>query len=55
VPRLDNLFNMKRIALVWSEIQREGMPCALHLNARTDRDFERCDKEIGGSRRIAGF
>lgn len=41
VPRLDNLFNMKRIALVWSEIQREGMPCALHLNARTDRDFER--------------
>jgi hypothetical protein len=41
VPRLDNLFNMKRIALVWSEIQREGMPCALHINARTDKDFER--------------
>jgi hypothetical protein len=41
VPRLDNLFNMKRIALVWSEIQREGMPCAIHLNARTDRDFQR--------------
>lgn len=41
VHRLDNLFNMKRIALVWSEIQREGMACALHVNARTDRDFER--------------
>lgn len=41
VPRLDNLFNMKRIALVWSEIQSEGLPCALHLNARTDHDFER--------------
>lgn len=41
VPRLDNLFNMKRIALIWSEIQREGVPCALHLNARTERDWER--------------
>ena len=41
VPRLDNLFNMKRIALVWSEIQREGIPCAIHLNARTDKDFQR--------------
>lgn len=41
VPRLDNLYNMKRIALTWSEVQQEGMPCALHLNARTDRDWER--------------
>jgi hypothetical protein len=41
VHRLDNLFNMKRIALVWSEIQREGIACALHINARTDRDYER--------------
>ena len=41
VPRLDNLYNMKRIALTWSEVQREGLPCALHLNARTDRDWER--------------
>jgi hypothetical protein len=41
VARTDNLFNMKRIAMIWSEIQREGMPCALHLNARTDRDWER--------------
>jgi len=36
VPRNDNLYNMKRIARVWSEIQNAGVPCALHLNARTD-------------------
>lgn len=41
VPRHDNLFNMKRIAVVWSEIQNAGVPCALHVNARTDRDYER--------------
>lgn len=41
VPRLDNLYNMKRIALTWSEVQREGLPCAPHLNARTDRDYAR--------------
>jgi hypothetical protein len=41
VPRLDNLYNMMRIAVSWSEIQREGLTCALHLNARTDRDWER--------------
>jgi hypothetical protein len=40
VPRHDNLYNMKRIARVWSEIQNEGVLCALHLNARTDRDWE---------------
>jgi hypothetical protein len=41
VPRPDNFYNMKRIALIWSEMQREGLACALHLNARTDRDWER--------------
>ena len=41
VPRHDNLYNMKRIATAWSEIQNEGIPCALHLNARTDQDWER--------------
>lgn len=41
VPRHDNLYNMKRIARVWSEIQNAGVACALHLNARTDRDWER--------------
>jgi hypothetical protein len=41
VPRQDNFYNMKRIALAWSELQREGLPAALHVNARTDRDWER--------------
>jgi len=41
VPRLDNLFNIKRIALMTAEIHNEGLPCALHLNARTDHDWNR--------------
>lgn len=41
VPRQDNLYNIKRIALAWSEFQREGLPAALHVNARTNRDWER--------------
>lgn len=41
VPRHDNAYNMKRIALAWSEIQRQGIPGALHLNARTDHDWDR--------------
>ncbi len=47
VPRQDNLYNMKRIALAWSEIQREGLPAALHVNARTNRDWERWTDFIG--------
>lgn len=41
VPRWDNLYNMKRIALCWSELIAHGIPASLHLNARTDRDWER--------------
>jgi hypothetical protein len=40
VPRLDNLFNMKRIAVAAAEIQDAGVPCAIHLNARTDKDWD---------------
>jgi Domain of unknown function (DUF4417) len=40
VPRTDNLYNIKRIALTWSEIQGEALPCALHVNARTNHDWE---------------
>ena len=47
VPRQDNLYNMKRIALIWSEFQREGLPAALHVNARTNRDWERWTDFIG--------
>jgi Domain of unknown function (DUF4417) len=41
VIRYDNLHNLKRIALCWSELMLAGIPTALHVNARTDRDWER--------------
>lgn len=41
VPRWDNLYNMKRIAICWQELQAAGNAVALHVNARTDRDYER--------------
>jgi hypothetical protein len=40
-PRWDNLHNMKRIAICWSELVSAGIPTSLHLNACTDRDWER--------------
>jgi len=40
-PRWDDMHSMKRIALVHSEFLQEGLPCALHVNGRTDRDMER--------------
>lgn len=41
VPRWDNLYNVKRIAICWHEFADLGLPAALHVNARTDRDWER--------------
>lgn len=41
VTRHDNLHNMKRIALAWAEFMAGGMPCALHVNARTNTDYRR--------------
>src|SRR5262249_54158581 len=38
-PREDNLYNMKRIAICWHELATRRIPAALHLNARTDRDW----------------
>lgn len=40
-PRYDNLFNMKRILICWSELYSYGIPTSIHLNARTDRDWDR--------------
>jgi hypothetical protein len=44
--RYDNLHNIKRIALCWSELMLAGIPTALHVNARTDRDWERWSEFI---------
>lgn len=41
VPRWDNLHAMKRTADTWAEFASTGLPTALHVNARTDRDYER--------------
>ena len=40
-PRWDDLHSMKRIALIWQEFMEEGLPAALHVNARTDIDWQR--------------
>ena len=40
-PRWDDLHAMKRIAIVHSEMLSEGLPAALHVNGRTDTDFQR--------------
>lgn len=41
VHRADNLHNMKRIAICWSEMAEAGLPTALHINGRTSHDFFR--------------
>ena len=40
-PRWDDMHSMKRIAITHEEFLREGLPAALHINARTERDWER--------------
>jgi len=40
-PRWDDMHSMKRIAITHEEFLREGLPAALHVNARTERDWER--------------
>jgi hypothetical protein len=41
VPRHVDLHAIKRIALVHCEFLDEGLPCALHVNGRTETDFTR--------------
>lgn len=41
VPRWDNFHAMKRIAICWREMLEVGLPAALHVNARAQRDWER--------------
>lgn len=45
-PRWDDLHSIKRIAIVHEEFLRAGLPAALHINARTDRDWERWQEYI---------
>ena len=41
VPRFSDLHSIRRIELVWRDMARAGLPTALHVNARTARDYER--------------
>lgn len=45
-PRWDDMHSMKRIAIVHEEFLRAGLPAALHVNARTERDWERWTEYI---------
>lgn len=40
-PRWDDLHAMKRIAILHAEFLAQGLPSALHVNGRTDTDFQR--------------
>jgi hypothetical protein len=40
-PRWDDLHAIKRIAWMHQEFLEAGMPAALHVNGRTERDFSR--------------
>jgi hypothetical protein len=51
-PRWDNLHNMKRIAICWSELVSAGIPTSLHLNACTDRDWERWTEFVAGREEV---
>ena len=41
LPRWDDLHSMKRIAITHSEFLNGGISAALHINARTNYDYER--------------
>ena len=45
-PRWDDMHSMKRIAITHEEFLREDMPAALHVNARTERDWARWTEYI---------
>lgn len=49
VPRWDDLYSIKRIAICWSEFMIAGVPASLHLNARTDMDWKRWTEFIGNN------
>lgn len=52
VPRTDNLHAMKRIMIAFTEMAQAGLPTALHVNARTERDYERWSEVIAARKEI---
>ena len=51
-PRWDDLYSMKRIALCHEEFLREGLRAALHVNARTESDWERWTEYVAGREEV---
>lgn len=41
VPRYNDLANIKRILIAWQQIVVGGLPGGLHINGRTENDYER--------------
>lgn len=41
LPRQSDFHSMKRIAICWHELATAGHAAALHINGRTDRDYDR--------------
>ena len=51
-PRWDDLHSLKRIGITHEEFLREGIRAALHVNARTERDWERWTEYIAGREEV---
>lgn len=51
-PRHDNLVSMARIAACFEEFAAAGLPVAVHVNARTPKDFARWTEYLVASRGI---
>lgn len=51
-PRWDDMHSMKRIAITHEEFLREGLPAALHVNARTEHDWERWTEYISSRNEV---
>jgi len=47
-PRWDDLHSLKRIAITHGEFLRGGLQAALHINGRTEKDFERWTEYLAG-------
>jgi hypothetical protein len=47
VPRTDNLHAMKRSLNAFVDMAEAGLPTALHINARTERDYQRWAEVVG--------